>query len=200
VFDRARLGAGEGGVHETLLVHGGWSGIGVTAIQMAHALGHRVFATAGNAQKCHACEQLGAQRAIDYKTEDFVAVVKSLTHDRGVDVVLDMVGGAYVGRELRALADGGRIVLIALLGGAKAEINLGEVLRRRLTLTGSMLRPRSVAFKAAIAAQLYARVWPLIERGRIKPVIHQVFPAEQAAAAHAMMEAGEHIGKLMLTW
>jgi NADPH2:quinone reductase len=200
VFDRGRLGAGEGGPQEALLVQGGSSGIGVSAIQIAHALGHRVFATAGNAQKCAACEALGAERAINYKTEDFVAVVKSLTHDRGVDVILDMVGGAYVGRELSALADGGRIVLIALLGGANAQINLGEVLRRRLTLTGSTLRPRSVAFKAAIAAQLHERVWPLIEQGAIKPVIHQVFPAEQAAAAHAMMERGEHIGKIVLTW
>ncbi|MCG1055307.1 NAD(P)H-quinone oxidoreductase [Mycetohabitans sp. B5] len=200
VFDRARLGAGEGGPDEALLVQGGSSGIGVTAIQLAHALGHRVFATAGNAQKCAACEALGAERAINYKAEDFVAVVKSLTHDRGVDVILDMVGGSYVGRELSALAEGGRIVLIALLGGANAQINLGEVLRRRLTLTGSTLRPRPVAFKAAIAAQLHERVWPLIEQGAIKPVIHQVFPAEQAAAAHAMMERGEHIGKIVLTW
>lgn len=200
VFDRARLGAGEGGADEVLLVQGGSSGIGVTAIQLAHAFGHRVFATAGNERKCRACEQLGAQRAINYKTEDFVSVVKSLTHERGVDVVLDMVGGPYVGRELSALADGGRIVLIALLGGAKAQVNLGEVLRRRLTLTGSTLRPRSVAFKAAIARQLYERVWPLIEQRSIKPVIHRVFPAEQAAAAHAMMEASEHIGKIVLAW
>jgi NADPH2:quinone reductase len=200
VFDRARLGAGEGGAEEVLLVQGGSSGIGVTAIQLAHALGHRVFATAGNDEKCRACEQIGAERSINYKTEDFVTVVKSLTNNRGVDVVLDMVGGSYVGRELSALADGGRIVLIALLGGGKAEINLGEILRRRLTLTGSTLRPRPVAFKAAIAKQLKERVWPLIEEGRIKPVIHRVFPAEQAADAHAMMEASEHIGKIVLTW
>ena len=200
VFDRAHLGAGEGGADEVLLVQGGSSGIGVTAIQLAHAFGHRVFATAGNEEKCRACEKLGAERAINYKTEDFVTVVKSLTNNRGVDVVLDMVGGSYVGRELTALADGGRIVLIALLGGGKAEVNLGEILRRRLTLTGSTLRPRPVAFKAAIARQLKERVWPLIEEGRIKPVIHRVFPAEQAADAHAMMEASEHIGKIVLTW
>jgi NADPH:quinone reductase len=200
VFDRAQLGAGEGGADEVLLVQGGSSGIGVTAIQLAHAFGHRVFATAGNDEKCRACENLGAERAINYKTEDFVTVVKSLTNNRGVDVVLDMVGGSYVGRELSALADGGRIVLIALLGGAKAEIHLGEVLRRRLTLTGSTLRPRPVAFKAAIARQLKERVWPLIEAGHIKPVIHRVFPAEQAAAAHAMMEASEHIGKIVMSW
>lgn len=200
VFDRAHLGAGEGGAQETLLVQGGSSGIGVTAIQIAHALGFRVFATAGSADKCRACEQLGAERAINYKTEDFVEVVKSATHDRGVDVILDMVAGAYVPRELSALADGGRLVLIALLGGAKAEINLNEILRRRLTVTGSTLRPRPVEFKARVAAQLKARVWPLIADGRIKPVIYRVLPAEQAAQAHALMESGEHIGKIVLDW
>lgn len=200
VFDRAHLGAGEGGAQETLLVQGGSSGIGVTAIQIAHALGFRVFATAGSADKCRACEQLGAERAINYKTEDFVEVVKSATHDRGVDVILDMVAGAYVPRELSALADGGRLVLIALLGGAKAEINLNEILRRRLTVNGSTLRPRPVEFKARVAAQLKARVWTLIADGRIKPVIYRVLPAEQAAQAHALMESGEHIGKIVLDW
>jgi NADPH:quinone reductase len=200
VFDRAQLGRGEGGENETLLVQGGSSGIGVTAIQIAHALGFRVFATAGSADKCRACEQLGADRAINYKSEDFVEVVKSLTNDRGVDVILDMVAGSYVPRELTALADGGRLVLIALLGGAKAELNCNEILRRRLTVTGSTLRPRSVDFKARIAAQLKEHVWPHLEEGRIKPVIYRVFPAAQAAQAHALMESGEHIGKIVLDW
>ena len=200
VFDRARLGHGEGGENETLLVQGGTSGIGVAAIQIAHALGFRVFATAGSAEKCRACEQLGAERAINYKSEDFVEVVKALTNDRGVDVVLDMVAGGYVPRELSALADGGRLVIIALLGGAKAEVNLSEVLRRRLTITGSTLRARPVDFKAKIAAQLKERVWPLIEAGRIKPVVYRVLPADRAAQAHALMESSEHIGKIVLEW
>ena len=200
VFDRAQLGAGEGGANETLLVQGGSSGIGVAAIQIAHALGLRVFATAGTAEKCKACEALGAERAINYKSEDFVEVVKSLTNDRGVDVILDMVAGGYVPRELSALADGGRLVIIALLGGAKAEVNLSDVLRRRLTITGSTLRPRSIDFKAKIAAQLKARVWPLVEEGRIKPIVYRVLPARQAAQAHALMESGEHIGKIVLDW
>jgi len=200
VFDRAQLGQGEGGANETLLVQGGSSGIGVTAIQIAHALGFRVFATAGSDEKCRACEALGAERAINYKTEDFVEVIKSLTNDRGVDVVLDMVAGSYVSRELTALADGGRIVLIALLGGAKAELNLNEVLRRRLTLTGSTLRPRPVEFKAKIAAQLKQQVWPHLEAGRIKPVVHRVFPAAEAADAHTLMESSTHVGKIVLTW
>ncbi|WP_144108314.1 NAD(P)H-quinone oxidoreductase [Paraburkholderia sp. BCC1886] len=200
VFDRAQLGHGEGAPNETLLVQGGSSGIGVTAIQIAHAMGYRVFATAGSEEKCRACEALGAERAINYNTEDFVEVVKSLTNDRGVDVILDMVAGSYVSRELTALADGGRVVVIALLGGAKAELNLSEVLRRRLTLTGSTLRPRPVEFKAKIAAQLKERVWPLIEEGRIKPVVHRVFDAAQAAEAHALMESSTHVGKIVLSW
>ncbi|WP_199543932.1 NAD(P)H-quinone oxidoreductase [Paraburkholderia kururiensis] len=200
VFMRAQLGAGEGGANETLLVQGGSSGIGVTAIQIAHALGFRVFATAGSEDKCHACEQLGAERAINYRTEDFVEVIKSLTNDRGVDVILDMVGGSYIPRELSALADGGRIVLIAMLGGAKAEVNLNEILRRRLTITGSTLRPRPVEFKAQVAAQLKERVWPLIDEGRIKPVVYRVFEAARAAEAHALMESSEHIGKIVLNW
>ncbi|MFX1762552.1 NAD(P)H-quinone oxidoreductase [Paraburkholderia sp. A1RI-2L] len=200
VFQRALLGKGEGGENETLLVQGGSSGIGVTAIQIAHALGFRVFATAGSDDKCRACEQLGADRAINYRNEDFVEVVKALTNDRGVDVILDMVAGGYVSRELSALANGGRIVLIATLGGSKAEVNMGEILRRRLTITGSTLRARSVEFKAQIAQELKANVWPLLEEGRIKPVVFRVFPAARAAEAHALMESGEHIGKIMLDW
>src|ERR1700754_149243 len=200
VFDRTLLGKGGGGPNETLLVQGGSSGIGVTAIQIAHALGFRVFATAASDDKCRACEALCAERAINYKTEDFVEVIKSLTNDRGVDVVLDMVAGSYVPRELTALAEGGRIVLIALLGGAKAELNLNEVLRRRLTLTGSTLRPRPIEFKAKIAAQLKEHVWPHLEDGRIKPVVHRVFPAAQAADAHALMESSTHVGKIVLSW
>ncbi len=200
VFERAHLGAGENGEEETLLVQGGSSGIGVTAIQIAKALAHRVFATAGSDEKCRACEALGAERAINYKTEDFVEVVKSLTNDRGVDVILDMVAGDYLPRELKSLADGGRICVIALLGGAKAEINLNDILRRRLVIAGSTLRSRPVAFKAKIAAKLKEHVWPKIEAGRIKPVIHQVFPAPEAAAAHALMESSTHVGKIVLNW
>jgi NADPH:quinone reductase len=200
VFDRAMLGKGEGGENETFLVQGGSSGIGVTAIQIAHALGYRVFATAGTDEKCRACEALGAERAINYKTEDFVEVIKSLTNDRGVDVILDMVAGSYVPRELKALADGGRIAIIALLGGAKAEVNLNDILRRRLTITGSTLRPRPVEFKAKIAAQLKERVWPHLEDGTIKPVIYKVFPAAEAAQAHELMESSTHVGKIVLNW
>ncbi|QNB00608.1 NAD(P)H-quinone oxidoreductase [Massilia sp. Se16.2.3] len=193
VFDRAGLSEGE-----TLLVQGGTSGIGVTAIQLASALGHRVFATAGSDEKCRACEALGAERGINYRNEDFVAVVKDLTGGRGVDVVLDMVAGDYVAREIDCLADDGRIALIALLGGAKANVDLGQVLRRRLSISGSTLRPRPVAFKAAIAQKLRERAWPLIEQGRIKPVIYKTFPLEEAAAAHALMESSTHVGKIVL--
>lgn len=193
VFDRGQLSG-----QETLLVQGGSSGIGVTAIQIARALGHRVFATAGSAEKCRACEALGAERAINYKTEDFEAVVKELTGGRGVDVILDMVGGDYLPREIKALADDGRLIFIAQLGGSKGQLDMGQVMRRRLTISGSTLRPRPVAFKAAIAANLRQHVWPLIEAGKIKPVIHQRFPLEQAAQAHAMMESSAHIGKIML--
>jgi NADPH:quinone reductase len=193
VFQRGALLDGE-----TLLVQGGSSGIGTTAIQLAKALGHRVFATAGSADKCRACEDLGAERAINYKTEDFTAIVKELTNGKGVDVVLDMVGGDYVAREIGCLADDGRIVVIALLGGAKANVDLGQVLRRRLTITGSTLRPRPVAFKAQIARELRERVWPLLEAGTIKPVIHEIFPLEEAAAAHTLMESSAHVGKIML--
>ncbi|MGH8617928.1 MAG: NAD(P)H-quinone oxidoreductase [Burkholderiales bacterium] len=194
VWDRAALAPGE-----SLLVQGGSSGIGVTAIQMARALGHPVFATAGSAEKCAACVQLGATRAINYKTDDFVAVVKEATGGRGVNVILDMVGGDYIPRELDALADDGRLVFIAFLGGAKAAVNFGQVLLRRLTISGSTLRPRPVAFKAAIARQLRERVWPLIDSGAIKPVIHATFPLAEAGRAHALMESGAHVGKIVLT-
>jgi NADPH2:quinone reductase len=193
VFDRAKLAAGE-----SLLVQGGSSGIGVTAIQMATALGHRVFATAGTDDKCRACESLGAERGINYRSEDFVEVVKSLTGGKGANVILDMVAGPYVNRELQCLSDDGRLVIIALLGGASGEINFGEVLRRRLVITGSTLRPRPITFKRHIAQQLHTQVWPLLESGKIKPVIYQTFSLEQAADAHALMETSTHIGKIML--
>jgi NADPH2:quinone reductase len=193
VFDRARLSEGE-----SLLVQGGSSGIGVTAIQLAKALGHRVFATAGSADKCRAVEARGAERGIHYRDEEFVAVVKELTNGKGVDVILDMVAGDYVAREIDCLADDGRLVVIALLGGARANIDMGQVLRRRLHITGSTLRPRPVEFKAAIAQQLREHAWPLFAQGKIKPVIHQVFPLEQAAEAHALMESSTHVGKIVL--
>lgn len=193
VFDRAHLSGSD-----TLLVQGGTSGIGVTAIQIATAMGHRVFATAGSDEKARACEALGAERGINYRTEDFVAVVKEMTGGRGVDVILDMVAGDYVAREINCLADDGRVALIALLGGAKASVDLGQVLRRRLSISGSTLRPRPVAFKAAIAWRLQEKVWPLIESGKIRPVIYRTFPLEEAAQAHALMETSTHIGKIML--
>ncbi len=194
VFERAGL-TGE----QTLLVQGGSSGIGVTAIQMARAFGHRVFATAGSDEKCRACETLGAELAINYRTQDFVEVIQSVTGGKGVDVILDMVAGEYVSRELSCLADDGRLVIIALLGGASGKVDYGQVLRRRLTITGSTLRPRPVAFKQMIAEKLQQKVWPLIEAGKIQPVIFQSFPLEQAANAHALMETSTHIGKIMLT-
>jgi len=200
VFDRGQLGRGEGGAQETLLVQGGSSGIGVTAIQLAHASGHRVFATAGSVEKCAACVRLGAERAINYRDEDFVAAVKQATGDRGVDVILDMVAGDYIPRELDALAEGGRLVFIATLGGSKAGIDAATIMRRRLTLTGSTLRARPVAFKGALARQLYDKVWPLLEAGKLRPVIHQVFPAAEAAQAHVLMESSAHIGKIVLQW
>jgi NADPH2:quinone reductase len=194
VFERAKLADGE-----TLLVQGGSSGIGVTAIQIATALGHRVFATAGTDDKCRACEALGAERGINYRNEDFIDVVKSLTGGKGADVILDMVAGSYVDREIRCLADDGRLVIIALLGGAKGELNFSEILRRRLTVTGSTLRPRPVAFKQDIANKLRERIWPLLESRKIQPVIFKTFSLEQAADAHALMESSTHIGKLVLT-
>ena len=193
VFERARLAPGE-----TLLVQGGSSGIGVTAIQMARAFGHRVFATAGSAEKCTACEQLGAERGINYRTEDFVEVVKQLTDGKGVDVILDMVGGDYVPRELKCLATDGRLSIIAFLGGTRATLDMSDILFRRLTITGSTLRPRSVEYKAAVAQALRQRVWPLIEARAIRPVIYRTFPLAQAAQAHALMESGAHVGKIVL--
>lgn len=194
VYDRARLAPGE-----SFLVQGGSSGIGVTAIQIAKAFGHKVLATAGSPQKCAACVELGADRAINYRTEDFVAVAKEATEGRGVNVILDMVGGEYVDRELKCLADDGRLVIIAMLGGAKSNVNLNEILRRRLTVTGSTLRPRPVSFKGAIARALREKVWPHIESGAIKPVVYRIFPLAEAAQAHALMESGEHIGKIVLS-
>ena len=198
VFDRAGLGQDAAGRTETLLVQGGTSGIGVTAIQLARALGHRVFATAGSDDKARACEALGAERGINYRTEDFVEVVKGLTEGRGVDVILDMVAGDYVPRDIKALADDGRLVLIALLGGSKAEVDLGQILRRRLTITGSTLRPRDVGFKKRIADNLREHVWPQIESGAIRPVVFKSFPLAMAADAHRLMESSTHIGKIVL--
>ena len=195
VFDRGRLQAGE-----TLLVQGGSSGIGVTAIQLAKAMGAVVIVTAGSDEKVAACVALGANVGINYKTQDFVVEVKAATGGKGADVVLDMVAGDYVAREVQCLADDGRIVIIAVQGGLNSGFNAGELLRRRLLITGSTLRPRPLAFKAAIAAKLRATVWPLIESGQIKPVIHRVFPAALAAQAHALMESGEHVGKIVLDW
>jgi NADPH2:quinone reductase len=195
VFTIARLQPGE-----TLLVQGGSSGIGVTAIQLAKALGSLVIVTAGSEEKCAACLALGADHAINYRTHDFVAETKRLTGGRGADVVLDMVAGDYVGREIESLAEDGRLAIIATQGGHAAQIDAGLVLRKRLTISGSTLRPRPVAYKAALARELRERVWPLIEAGRVKTVIHQVFPAAQAAAAHALMESGTHVGKIVLTW
>jgi NADPH2:quinone reductase len=195
VFDRARLQPGE-----TLLVQGGSSGIGVTAIQMAKALGATVIVTAGSDDKCAACLQLGADHAINYRTQDFAVEAKNLTGGKGVDVILDMVAGNYVAREVECLAEDGRIVIIAVQGGVKSEFNAGLVLRRRLQITGSTLRPRPVAFKAAIASALREKVWPLLAAGAIRPVIHSTFPAADAAQAHTLMESNQHIGKIVLTW
>ena len=195
VFDRARLQRGE-----TLLIHGGSSGIGVTAIQLAKAWGATVIVTVGSADKAAACVGLGADHAIDYKSQDFVAEVQRITGGKGTDVVLDMVAGDYIARDLQCLAEDGRIVVIAVQGGTKSAVDAGLVLRRRLTITGSTLRPRPVAFKAAIAASLKKTVWPWLEAGVVKPVIHQVFAAADAARAHELMESNRHIGKLVLTW
>lgn len=195
VFDRAHLSAGE-----TLLVQGGSSGIGVTAIQLAKALGATVLVTAGSDDKCAACLALGADHAINYKTQDFKDEVLRLTQGKGADVILDMVAGSYVAREVECLAEDGRLVIIAVQGGLKSEFNAGLVLRRRLTVTGSTLRPRSLAFKGAIAQDCRRVVWPLIEAGRIKPVIYKTFDAADAASAHALMESNSHVGKIVLTW
>jgi len=195
VFDRGHLQAGE-----SLLVQGGTSGIGVTAVQLARAFGATVIATAGSGEKCAACLELGAHEAINYKTQDFVAEANRITQGKGVDVVLDMVAGDYVAREVQCLAEDGRIVIIAVQGGIKSDFNAGLVLRRRLTITGSTLRPRSVAFKGAIARALREHVWPLLVAGRVRPVIHSTFAATEAAKAHALMESNQHIGKIVLTW
>jgi NADPH2:quinone reductase len=195
VFDRGRLQPGE-----TLLVQGGTSGIGVTAIQLAKALGATVIATAGSDDKCAACRKLGADHAINYKTHDFAAEAKALTGGKGVNVILDMVAGPYVEREVQCLAEDGRLVIIAVQGGIQSGFNAGLVLRKRLVITGSTLRPRPVAFKAAIAQSLRAKVWPLLASGAVRPVIHSTFPAAQAAQAHALMETNAHIGKIVLAW
>lgn len=195
VFDRGRLQAGE-----TLLVQGGTSGIGVTAIQLAKSFGATVIATAGSDDKCAACLGLGADHAINYRNQDFVEEVARITNKRGVDVILDMVAGDYLAREVRCLSEDGRIVIIAVQGGVNSELNAGLVLRKRLTITGSTLRIRPVAFKGAIAQELRAKVWPLLESGAVRPVIHAVLPAAQAASAHALMESGAHTGKVVLQW
>lgn len=194
VFDRGRLQAGE-----SFLVHGGTSGIGTTAIQLARAFGARVFATAGSAEKCEACRRLGAEIAVNYRDEDFVALLKAATDGRGVDVILDMVGGDYIDRNYDLAAVDGRIVQIAFLGGAKATVNFARLMQKRLVHTGSTLRPREAAFKASIAAALRDKVWPLLAAGGVAPVIDRVFPLEQAAEAHAHLEA-DHIGKIVLTF
>ena len=193
VFERGRLAAGE-----SILVHGGSSGIGTTAIQIARARGARVFATAGSAVKCAACEQLGAARAINYREADFVAAVRDLTGGRGVDVVLDMVGGEYFARNIEALAVEGRLVEIATQRGTKAELVIPTIMQRRLTITGSTLRPRSVPEKGAIARAVHANVWPLLESGAVKPVVFRTFPLARAADAHRLLESSEHVGKLVL--
>lgn len=193
VFDRVGLKRGE-----NFLVHGGTSGIGTTAIQLAHVFGARVYATAGSARKCEVCVELGADRAINYKTEDFVEVCKAESNKAGMQVILDMVGASYLARNMSALGIEGRMALIALMGGRESNVNLGIMLMKRLTITGSALRPRSVAEKGAIAASLREKVWPLIEAGKVKPVMDSVLPLAQAAAAHARMESSEHIGKIVL--
>ncbi|MDD2723034.1 MAG: NAD(P)H-quinone oxidoreductase [Methylovulum sp.] len=193
IFDRAGLNA-----NETLLVHGGGSGIGTTAIQLARAFGAKVFISAGSEEKCHFCRELGAEAAINYREQDFVEAVLQLTQHRGVDVILDMIGGDYLPRNIKCLATDGRLVQIAVQQGAKSELNLWAVMQKRLTLTGSTLRGRDDAFKAAIAQKLYKNVWPLLESGTIKPVIHRIFPLNDAALAHALMESNQHIGKIIL--
>ncbi len=195
VFDRGGLKA-----NETLLIQGGSSGIGVTAIQLAKAMGAMVIVTAGSDEKCAACVELGADHAINYKTHDFQVEVKRLTDGVGVNVILDMVAGDYVAKEVESLSEDGRLVIIAVQGGVKAEINAGLVLRRRLTITGSTLRARPIAFKHAIAQSCLKQVWPLIEAGKIRPVVNATFPANEAASAHALMESNQHVGKIVLTW
>jgi NADPH2:quinone reductase len=193
VYGFGRLAPGE-----TLLVHGGSSGIGVAAIQLARALGHTVYATAGSVDKCHFCESMGAARGINYRDEDFVAVLKELTAGRGVDVILDMVGGSYLERDVQALASDGRIVVIATQGGTAATLDLRQVMAKRAHISGSMLRPRPVSFKNQIKAQLLSRVWPLLADGTIRAVVDRVFRFDEAPAAHAYMESSAHMGKLIL--
>jgi len=195
LFERGRLAAGE-----SVLIHGGSSGIGTTALQLARAFGARpIFTTAGSLEKCHACEKLGATHAINYKRDDFVKIVKDATGGRGVDVVLDMVGGDYIQRNMSALAADGRLVFIAFLGGAAAQVNFVPIMLKRLTVTGSTLRARRIEDKAAIAASLRSQVWPLLDTGKVKPVIYRSFPLAEAAAAHRLMESSDHIGKIVLT-
>ena len=195
VFDRGHLQKGE-----SLLVQGGSSGIGVTAIQMAKAWGCTVYATAGSDEKCKFCEELGAAKAINYKTENFADEIKKATHNKGVDVILDMIGGDYTAPNLQSLAEDGRLVLINTMNGKDVNIDLLVVMRKRLTITGSMLRSREISFKAAIAQNLEKNIWPLLKSGEIKPIIYKVFPAGQAAAAHQLMESSEHIGKIVLSF
>jgi NADPH2:quinone reductase len=195
VFEIAKLRPGE-----TLLVQGGSSGIGVTAIALAKAWDCQVIVTAGSDEKCAACLRLGADHAVNYRTQDFVAEVRKLTGERGADVILDMVAGEYIGRELQCVAEDGRIAVIAVQGGAAAQIDAGLLLRKRIALTGSTLRPRSVAYKSLLAQALREQVWPLISEGAVRPVIHQVFDAAQAAQAHALMESSVHVGKIVLRW
>jgi NADPH2:quinone reductase len=193
VFDRGQLKAGE-----SLLVHGGSSGIGVAAIQMAKALGSTVYVTAGTDEKCRFCEKLGAVKAINYKTENFAEAISQIINGKGVDVILDMVGGDYVQDNIRCLASDGRLVMINMMKGKDVQLDLSQVMTKRVTITGSTLRPRDAAFKAAIAQNLEKNIWPLLESGKIKPVVYKVFPAERAADAHKLMESGEHIGKIVL--
>lgn len=194
IFDRGRLTAGE-----ALLVHGGASGIGTTAVQLAVAMGNRVYATVGSDERARAVEKLGALKGINYRSQDYVEEIKTLTGGKGVNVILDMVAGDYINRDIQCLADEGRIVIIALLGGPKGTVDFSQLMRRRLTVTGSTLRPRSVEFKGQVARSLKQHAWPLLEAGKIKPIVHATFPLAQACDAHAMMEAGEQIGKIVLT-
>lgn len=195
VFDRGKLQP-----DESLLIHGGSSGIGVAAIQMAKALGSKVYITAGSDEKCAFCKSLGADEAINYRTHDFVSEIENITHKKGVDVILDMIGGSYTSRNLQALADDGRLVLINAMEGKDVQLDLSIVMRKRICITGSMLRPRSVEFKAAIAASLEKNIWPLLGSGQIIPVVNAVFPAHQAAEAHTLMESGSHTGKIVLSF
>jgi len=195
VFDRGKLQPGE-----SLLVHGGSSGIGVTAIQMATALGSTVYVTAGSDEKCKFCEELGASKAINYRTENFSNIILQLTNGKGVNVILDMIGGDYTGGNISSLADEGRLVLINAMKGKDVQIDLAQIMRKRLTITGSMLRSREIGFKNAIARSLEQHIWPLLASGKIKPIIHAVFPVEEAAKAHALMESSEHAGKIALSF